>query len=293
MTGSSSAAAAIAAAPPPALLVLALRERPRGMLRTAFPRRRSRTTFTRTHAEFVAQLRYSLVDAAFVDLANGPDEAWHAAELAREFPSVPFFGVVPLRSAEAGTPARCAALGFADVLFDGVDDAAARELVMPQTFSARFAAALREPPAQFGLDTSLQRGAWQVIVAHGGRPVRTTELAAALSVTREHLSRSFAAEGAPNLKRVIDLVRLVAAAELSKNPGYDVRDVAQVLGFASSSHLSSTAQRVVGTRPASLARLRTVDLFERFANGHGRSRSGGSSGRPLASVGSGDGAITD
>ena len=36
--------------------------------------------------------------------------------------------------------------------------------------------------------------------------------------------------------------------------------------------LSSTAQRVVGTRPASLARLRAVDLVDRFTKGHGRSR---------------------
>jgi AraC-like DNA-binding protein len=94
-------------------------------------------------------------------------------------------------------------------------------------------------------------------------------------VTREHLSRSFASAGAPNLKRVIDLVRLLAAAELSKNPGYDVRDVARVLGFASASHLSSTAQRIVGTKPASLARLRAVDLVDRFGQGRGRSRAGG------------------
>jgi AraC-like DNA-binding protein len=91
-------------------------------------------------------------------------------------------------------------------------------------------------------------------------------------VTREHLSRTFAADGRPNLKRVIDLVRLLAAAELAKNPGYDVRDVAKVLGFASPSHLSTTAQRIVGTKPASLSRLRTIDLIDRFTRGHGRSR---------------------
>ena len=73
--------------------------------------------------------------------------------------------------------------------------------------------------------------------------------------------------------RFQDLVRLLAAAELSKNPGYDIRDVAAVLDFASSSHLSSTAQRIVGTKPASLARLRSVDLIQRFVRGHGRSRS--------------------
>ena len=35
----------------------------------------------------------------------------------------------------------------------------------------------------------------------------------------------------------------------------------------------ATAQRIVGTRPASLARLRTVDLVERFTHGRTRSRS--------------------
>jgi AraC-like DNA-binding protein len=257
---------------PASLLVYAARERSRGMLRSAFPRRRTRLILTRSMAEFAASLRETLIDAALVDLGAAQDEAWAIAELARDFPTVPFYGVLPLRSADAGTAARCAGLGFADVLFDGIDDAAARELIVGHTFTARFAAALHEPPAQFGLCTPLQRAAWGSIVMQGGRPVRTSQLAESLSVTREHLSRSFSADGAPNLKRVIDLVRLVAAAELAKNPGYDVRDVAQVLGFASSSHLSSTAQRVVGTRPASLARLRAVDLFERFANGHGRSR---------------------
>jgi AraC-like DNA-binding protein len=131
---------------------------------------------------------------------------------------------------------------------------------------------LGEPPQPLGLDAPIQRAAWRCIVAWSGRPVRTQLLADAIGVTREHLSRSFAAEGAPNLKRVIDLVRLIAAAELAKNPGYDVRDVAAVLDFASSSHLSSTAQRVVGMKPASLARLRAVDLVERFTRGHARSR---------------------
>jgi transcriptional regulator GlxA family with amidase domain len=153
-----------------------------------------------------------------------------------------------------------------------VDDAVCRDLVLRNAFSTRFATALNVPPTSLALDTPLQHAAWRGIVAWAGRPVRTQVLADILGVTREHLSRTFAAAGAPNLKRVIDLVRLIAAAELAKNPGYDVRDVAAVLDFASSSHLSSTAQRVVGTKPASLARLRAVDLVERFTRGHGRSR---------------------
>lgn len=241
-------------------------------MRAAFPRRRARLVLARTADELDAHFRSALLDAAVIDLAGAQDDSWRAAALALEFPSVPFYGLTSLRPAEAPALAQCAALQFADVLVESVDDAVHRDLVLRHAFSTRFAAALHEPPGSLALDTPLQRAAWRGIVAWGGRPVRTQLLADALGVTREHLSRTFSADGAPNLKRVIDLVRLIAAAELSKNPGYDVRDVAEVLDFASSSHLSSTAQRVVGTRPASLARLRAVDLVDRFTKGHGRSR---------------------
>ena len=241
-------------------------------MRAAFPRRRARLVMTRTAEELDAAFRVSLVDAAVVDLAGAHEDTWRAAALAREFSSVPFFGLTALRAAESPALAQCAALDFADVLIESVDDGVARELVLRHAFSTRFAAALANPPETLGLDSPLQRAAWRCVVAWSGRPVRTQLVADAIGVTREHLSRTFAAAGAPNLKRVIDLVRLISAAELAKNPGYDVRDVAAVLDFASSSHLSSTAQRVVGMKPASLARLRAVDLVERFTKGHGRSR---------------------
>jgi AraC-like DNA-binding protein len=260
------------AVPLPLVVLYTTRERARTMMRAAFPRRRARLLLTRTPDELEHAFRSALVDAAIIDLAGAQDDTWRAASLAREFPSMPFFGLTTLRPAEAPALAQCAALDFADVLVEAVDDPMHRDIVLRHAFSTRFAEALREPPASLALDTPLQRSAWQGIVRWGGRPVRTQSLADALGVTREHLSRTFAADGAPNLKRVIDLVRLIAAAELSKNPGYDVRDVAEVLDFASSSHLSSTAQRIVGTKPASLARLRAVDLVERFTKGHGRSR---------------------
>ena len=249
------------------------REKSRHVVREALPRRRHRVVVVRDRAEFEATFRTSLVDAALVDLGGATDEGWQIAELAREFPSVPFVAIVPGRAADAPAIARCVELDFADVLADGVDDAAAGELLDPLCFTTRFAAAMHEPPPSLVLTTDLQRATWRALVAHAGRPVRTETLARALGMTREHLSRTFSAHGAPNLKRVIDLVRLLAAAELAKNPGYDVGDVARVLEFASSSHLSTTAQRVVGTRPASLARLRSVDLIDRFAHGRTRSRS--------------------
>jgi AraC-like DNA-binding protein len=255
-----------------AVVVFAQREKTRTTMKAAFPRRRARLVITRTYADFEAAFKTNLVDAAVVDLGGAQEDTWRVASRAREYPTVPFFGFTALHAAEGPALAQCAAYEFADVLIDGVDDGAARELVSQLSFTARFARALDDPPRALALDTLLQQNAWRFIVAQAGRPVRTSTLAQVLRVTREHLSRTFAAGGAPNLKRVIDLVRIVAAAELAKNPGYDLRDVANVLGFASSSHLSSTAMRVVGTKPASLTRLRTVDLIDRFTKGHGRSR---------------------
>jgi len=256
----------------PAIVCYAQRERARSLLRSTFPRRRTRVVLTRSLEDFDAAFKTNLVDAAVVDVGAAQDETWRVAALAREYPSIPFFGLAALRAAEGPVLAQCATFEFADVLVDGVDDAVARDLVCAQSYSARFARALDEPPPLLALDAPLQRGAWRYIISHAGRPVRTSALAEELGVTREHLSRSFAAGGAPNLKRIIDLVRIIASAELSKNPGYDLRDVANILGYASSSHLSSTAMRVVGSRPASLTRLRTVDLIDRFVKGHGRSR---------------------
>ena len=224
--------------------------------------------------ELAETLRTTLTDAVIIDIGAGGEDTERASGLAREFPSLPFVGIAPLRGADGPALAAAAERDFADVLTEGIDDAVLRALLAPMMFSTRFACALWNPPPSLGLAAPLQQAAWRSVIARGGRPVRTGELAAALGVTREHLSRSFASAGAPNLKRVIDLVRLLAAAELSKNPGYDVRDVARVLGFASASHLSSTAQRIVGTKPASLARLRAVDLVDRFGQGRGRSRNG-------------------
>ena len=256
----------------PCIAALVFRDRARAALRVAFPRRRARLLFARSGEELGTILRSTLADGVIVDLGSGGDEMNRAFAFAREFPSLPFVGIIPLRGADGPALAGAAEHEFADVFTEGVDDAVLRSLIAPVLFSARFACALREPPPALGLDAPLQRLAWRNVISHGGRPLQTGQLAAALGVTREHLSRSFASAGAPNLKRVIDLVRLLAAAELSKNPGYDVRDVARVLGFASASHLSSTSQRIVGTKPASLARLRAIDIVDRFSQGRGRSR---------------------
>lgn len=256
----------------PTVLAFTTREKARDLLRRSFTRRRARLHLVRTAEAVGNALRGSLVDAVVVDVCAGGDEAWAAAALARQMPSIPFFALAAPRLADAAVLGRCAALDVADVLIEGVDDGSLRELVTPLAFTARFATALQGAHSVLGLDAPLQQRAWEYVVSAGGRPVRTNAIADSLGVTREHLSRSFAASGAPNLKRVIDLVRLIAAAELAKNPGYDLAEVAVVLGFASPSHLANTAHRVAGIRAASLTRLRARDLLIRFTQGRSRSR---------------------
>lgn len=256
----------------PSLVTYLVRDRAKALVRVAFPRRRWKIISTRSAEELEAVFRRVMVDAALIDMGAPDEDIWKAAAFAAEFPSAPFFAIMPLRPTDTPAASRCAGLGFIDLIVEGIDENSARELVLPYVFSTRFHQAIGDPPSTLGLTTPLQRSAWDVIVAHSGRPVTTKELAKAVGLSREHLSRNFAKPGAPNLKRVIDLVRLIAAAELAKNPGHDIRDIARILDFASSSHLAVTAQRIFGTRPASLARLRTVDLVDRFAQGRTRSR---------------------
>ena len=247
------------------IVALLKRERTRTLVRNAFPRRRAHVITLKAYAELDEQLTKQLVDAVIIDAGAGDDAARMVAR-ADDYQSVPFVLLSTMLPADAPLLARAAEHGLADVLIDGVDDSVAREIVSRCAFSTRFERALRQPPAMLHLETPLQIAVWHSVIRRAGRPVRTDQLARELSVSREHLSRSFAVGQAPTLKRVIDLVRVLAAAELAKNTGFDVRDVAQILGFASSSHLSSTTQRLVGARASSLTRLRAIDLLERFRN---------------------------
>jgi AraC-like DNA-binding protein len=246
----------------PLVVAYAPRERTRAWIKRVFGKA-GRVVPSRTTAEFAALFRKELVDAALVDATAG-DGFEDAAALALEYPTVAFLGLSSFRPSDGPTIARCAELDFADVLVEGVDEVIARESIVYRGYSARFAAALEHPPDALALTSPLQVAAWKSIIAQAGRPVRTSAVAAALGVTREHLSRSFGTT-TPTLKRLIDLVRLLSAAELAKNPGYDSADVARLLGFSSSAHLSLTAQRLIGRRATSLAALRGVDVIERFA----------------------------
>jgi AraC-like DNA-binding protein len=249
-------------APPLTVVTLLRRERARTLVRAAFSRRRAALVAARSAAAVADAVTSQLVDAVLVDGGAGED-AHEVVARAADFPSIPTLLITPLLPADAPLVRKAVAGGVAELLVEGVDEAAARDLVLRHAFTPRFGRALAIPPAGLRLESPLQLAVWQAVVLRGGRPVRTDQLARELAVSREHLSRSFAAGEAPTLKRVIDLVRLIAAAELAKNAGLDLRHVATILGFASASHLSATTQRLVGTRASSLARLRTVDLLQR------------------------------
>lgn len=253
----------------PLVIAYTPKERARAWLKRLAGRRLGRLVLVRGAAEFAGVFLSELVDAALVDVGAG-DGSDKAASLSLEYPSVAFLGITSFRAGDAPTLARCAELEFADVLAEGVDDSVLRDLIARRGYSARFAAALETPPAPLALNSSLHLDAWRFVVGAGGRPVRTSALASSLGLTREHLSRSFGAGNAPTLKRLIDLVRLLSAAELAKNPGYDVTDVARVLKFSSAAHLSLTAQRLIGRRASSLAAMRGVDVIERFVEERSR-----------------------
>ncbi len=145
MTASTEASSTAAI---PCILIYAARERTRAFVRSAFPRRTSRTVTVRALDEFNAAMRRELVDAAIVDLGGLGDEGFVVAARATDFPSTPFVGLVPYKPTDGPTLARSVSAGLADVLCDSVDEGCARNLIGPITYSARFAQRARRAAAR-------------------------------------------------------------------------------------------------------------------------------------------------
>jgi AraC-like DNA-binding protein len=182
------------------------------------------------------------------------------------------FVLSPVRADDGVLLEACRVAGFAGVLVEGVDNAVAGEWVAARTAQVARREALADAPRLLRLTDRLQLAAWDEVLRRVSFPTQTGHVAAALRVTREHLSREFAAGGAPNLKRVIDLARTACAADLLGNPGYTVRAVVKILGYASPSHLAGAARRVAGTTPHELATVGPRGVLTRFIRGRTRSR---------------------
>ncbi len=233
-------------------------------------RRSTRVLLCRSSERLLHLLRHELVDAIVVDVRTyGTDLA---ARLSQSHPAVPLFAMAAFRPDDGALIAECKRAGFTGLLVEGVDDAVAGEFIAARSASRLRRLQLAGAPRRLRLTEPLQTSAWEEALARVGRPTRTSEIAQELRVTREHLSREFAAGGAPNLKRVIDLVRVAWAADLLRNPGYDVHTVAEILQYSSASHLAGSARRVAGVSPADLGGLGTRGVLQRFVRGRMRSR---------------------
>lgn len=256
--------------PPPLIPTLLASKSARAALRRAVPRGRARIVACRTAAQLERTVAGALADAVVLDCRlPGAREA--LARFRARYPRVPSFLYTAWRPDDAEVLASCLAEGASPIV-EGVEDAVVGELVMPRTASAVRLAVLAGAPRLLRLTDQIQERAWVEVLRRLGGKLLTTDVARALKVSREHLSRQFGAGGAPNLKRVIDLARTATAADLLANPGYSVRAVARILGFASASHLAGAARRVAGVTARGLPALGPRGVLAAFVRGRTRSR---------------------
>ncbi len=244
----------------------------RASIRRGLPRRGVRLVSCRSLERARSLLERELVDAVVVDVRHGWAEG--AFELAHDYPGIPVVAYSPFRPDDGALIAACRRAGLDTVLVEGVDDYAAGELIWSRCATRTRRAALADAPRMLRLTEPVQLRVWEEVLARVGAPTTTADIARALRRTREHLSREFAAGGAPNLKRVIDLARTAWAADLLANPAYSVTTVARILGFSSPNQLASTAHRVAGVTAAQLAGLGPRGVMLRFVRGRTRSRVG-------------------
>jgi len=160
----------------------------------------------------------------------------------------------------------------AAAVVEGVDDPVVGDIVRRHGLGRAREQALTDAPRLLRLAEPVQLDAWRLVLREAGRPLRAGAVAARLGMSREHLSRQFGAGGAPNLKRVLDLMRVICAAQLLASPAYDARAAARILGFASASHLGTVARRVAGEGTARLAALGPRGVLAGFVRQGTRSR---------------------
>jgi len=238
-------------------------------LRRAMPRGGMRVASCRGAAGLGRLLESRLVEAIIT--APRLTVAPAVAQLFGRFPGVPRLMYSAFRPDDGDVLDACHRSGVA-VAVEGVDDAVLGDMIGRLCLSAERRRALTDAPRVLRLHEKLQRDVWDYLIVNVATPVRTDEVARRFQVSREHLSRQFGAGGAPNLKRVIDLTRIACAAQLLSNPGYGSASVAKILGFASSSHLSDTSQRVAGVSAQKLGTVGARGVLGVFARGKTRSR---------------------
>lgn len=188
------------------------------------------------------------------------------------YPGIPVVAYGVLRSDDAALLRNWHRLEVAAVVIEGVDDPVVGDLIMRHSVTARRRAALADAGRLLRLTEPLQQRAWGLMIGSTGKPLKTREIASRLGLSREHLSRQFGAGGAPNLKRVADLLTVLSALGLLRNPAYQLPTVARLLGLRTPRHLRALVRRISGVGMAEAEALSEPDLLRRFQRGSRRSR---------------------
>ena len=238
-----------ASAPATVLLVCSSRERPRTLLRRAFPRGRAQIHVVRDADGIDSALRTMLVDAIIVDLLPGTAATvgWRAVEHATRHAPIPAIGLVAPRALDPALLARLHTAGVSTILVDGVDDAMIRVLLQPVLLTTRFT--MRADVLLTAHDVgALAEAVWRTGVSHVGRLTSVASVAKQLGLSREHLSRTLRATRSPGPKQLLELVRLLMV-QTQLAAGVPVAIAAARLGYSSVSHLARGARSATGVTP--------------------------------------------
>ena len=254
-------------------VVAALLDSPAALasLRRSLPKGSGPLRGCRTAAALAAVVESELVDA--IVLGARACRTVDLAGLRRRFPGVPVVRYGVVRSDEGRALLDLEVIGIRTIAVEGIDDPMVGDLVARSGSATARREALAAVPAALRLTEPLQRRAFDLLAGTVGRPPSATSLARRLRVSREHLSRQFGAGGAPNLKRVTNLLQVLAVKDFLSNPGYGAPAAADRFGFASLSHLRTVVRRVVGLSVEGLPGASQAELVKRFVAQGGRSRS--------------------
>ena len=94
-----------------------------------------------------------------------------------------------------------------------------------------------------------------LIHQHAHEPIRTGQLAQALGISREYLSRTFKAVEGISLRAYIRDSKIKTAEKLLRHSERSILDISRYLGFSSQSHFTESFKAETGTTPQEYRRI--------------------------------------
>ena len=240
------------------------------VLRRALPPSHAKVRGCRSGAALISLVGDELVDAVVLGVKS--QQSLPLAAFRRRFATVPVVVYGAFRAEDGRLLLELERLGVAAVAVEGVDDPVVGERVVQSGSTAVRRETLAHLPRLLRLTEPVQRRAFELLVGSAGRPPSTTAIARKLKLSREHLSRQFGAGGAPNLKRVVDLLRLLGVRQVMGDGVTPAAAAASLYGFSSASHLRASIRRTFCLDLESFVGAAQSDLVRRFIQNGARSR---------------------